>query len=111
MVVLTNQFLRCIRRKSIISCVISPFFIVFQLARVALAGCRLRLFKTRISKVEISKYSKSNLLGYSGEYNASRKKPAVKTFYRVVFAEKYYGHVLLIKHFDWTIYIDWIYGH
>ena len=46
--------------------------------------------------------SKSNLPRDSGEYHASGKKRRVRTSYRVLFAEKYYRHVLLIEHFDWT---------
>ena len=36
------------------------------------------------------------------EYHASGKKLRVRISYRMVFAKKYYGHVLLIEHFDWT---------
>ena len=46
--------------------------------------------------------SKSNLPGDLGEYHASGKKPRVRISYRMAFAEKYYGHVLLKEHFDWV---------
>ena len=68
--------------ENIHSCVLPPFFIQFLIG-----ACRSR---------GMSHDSKSNLPGDSGEYNASGKKPRVRTSYKVVFAEKYYGDVRVI---------------